>query len=365
MSSADGATYAPKTERKAVVAPGEFCFAAAFLDHGHIYGQTNGLLDAGGTLTHVYDPDPDRVAAFQRAFPQAKAVSSFDALLSDPSLHLIAAAAIPDLRAGIGMQVMQAGKDYFTDKAPFTTLAQLETARSVAAESGQRYFVYYAERIHNEAAWHAGELIAQGAVGDVIQVLNLAPHRLAASSRPAWFFEKARYGGIITDIGSHQVEQFLTYAGCRDAEVQFAQVRNCNHPQTPQLEDFGELSLTGVPVTPGSGPAPSFYTRLDWHTPDGMPVWGDGRSFILGTQGTLEVRKYTDLARKTPASMILHANGSRVDEIDCQNQIGYPFFGQLILDVLKRTEKAMTQTHIFKAAEISLRAQALADGLAS
>ena len=41
----------------------------------------------------------------------------------------------------------------------------------------------------------------------------MGPHRLNASSRPAWFFERARYGGILCDIGSHQIEQFLYYTG--------------------------------------------------------------------------------------------------------------------------------------------------------
>jgi len=359
----DGATYVPESAAKGephqVVGPGEFVFAAAHLDHGHIYGQTSGLLSAGGTLTHVYDADPEKVAAFCKAFPQAKQVESFDALLADDQLHLIASAAIPDQRASIGAQVMRAGKDYFTDKSPFTTLDQLSATETVAKETGRRYFVYYAERIHNEAAWHTGEMIGQGAVGEVIQVVNLAPHRLSVDTRPGWFFEKQRYGGIITDIGSHQVEQFLTYSGSSDADVNFAAVRNHAHPETPELEDFGEFSLSGRSLAHRQ--PPSFYSRIDWYTPDGLPVWGDGRTFVLGTNGTLEVRKYIDLARKAPASMVLYTSEQGVEEIDCLDQVGFPFFGQLILDVLNRTERAMSQAHIFKAAEISLRAQALAD----
>lgn len=363
MSISDGASYAPPSKPKPVVAAGEFCFAAAYLDHGHIVGQTAGLLSAGGTLTAVYDPDPAKVAAFRKRFPQAQAAPSFEHLLEDEKLHLITAAAVPDWRAAIGGQVMQAGKDYFTDKSPFTTLTQLEHTRRLVEKTNQRYFVYFAERIHNEAAWHAGELIAQGAVGEVIQVLNLGPHRLSAGSRPEWFFEKEHYGGIITDIGSHQVEQFLTYAGCADAKVNFAAVRNQSHPQTPELEDFGEFSLTGASIDgqDGARPGSSFYSRIDWYTPDGLPVWGDGRTFILGTKGTLEVRKYLDIGRKAPASVIFLANGTDVQEIDCEDRVGYPFFGQLILDVLNRTENAMTQKHIFKAAEISMQAQAFAD----
>ena len=355
MSIRDGASYAPATIDQPVVAPGEFRFAAAYLDHGHINGQVNGLLGAGGTLSAVYDPQPERVHAFCERFPQARPVASFDELLQDAELHLIAAAAVPNRRGPIGEQVMRAGKHYFTDKSPFTTLEQLESARKVCAETRQRYFVYYAERIHNEAAWRAGELIAEGAIGDVLQVVTLAPHRLSKATRPGWFFDKRCYGGILTDIGSHQVEQFLTYAGCRDAVLNHARVANFCHPDKPGLEDFGELSLTG-------DNGASFYARVDWHTPDGMPVWGDGRTFVLGSRGSLEVRKYLDLGVKAPAAIVLQADADAVQRIDCLDQVGYPFFGRLILDALNGTETAMSQAHTFRAAELSMRAQVLADG---
>jgi predicted dehydrogenase len=215
---------------------------------------------------------------------------------------------------------------------------------------------YYAERLHNDAAWYAGELIEQGAVGRVLQVLNLAPHRLARETRPDWFFDKQAYGGILTDIGSHQVEQFLTYAGCENATVNFARVANMNNPDRPGLEDFGELSLTGDNVA-------SFYTRVDWFTPEGLRTWGDGRCFIVGTQGTMELRKYLDVAREAPSSRLFLVNGEGEQEIECQGTTGFPFFGRLILDCLNRTEIAMTQAHAFKAAELSMRAQLIADSL--
>jgi len=352
--SMDGANYAPTTATKAVVQPGEFKFAAAFLDHGHIYGQTNGLLNAGGTLCAVYDPNPERVATYIKAYPQAQVATSFEALLEDPSLSLIASAAVPSQRCAIGLQVMDANKDYFTDKAPFTTLDQLQAARAGVQRSGRRYFVYYAERVHNEAAWHAGELIADRAIGDVVHVAILAPHRLSPATRPDWFFQKAHYGGIITDIGSHQAEQFLSYTGNANATVTFATASNYAHPQYPELEDVGEFGLKGET---GAG----FYSRVDWFTPDGLSVWGDGRTFIVGTQGTLELRKYTNLGKTSSASLILLTDAITTTEIDCQNQVGYPFFGQLILDSLNGTETAMSQAHIFTAAELTLRAQAIAD----
>ena len=350
----DGANYAPTAAAEQVVAPGEFCVAVAHLDHGHIYGQTNGLRDAGATLKSVYEPDPDKLAKFVATYPDVKVVDSLEAILEDPQIRLVNAAAIPGDRAAIGKRVMAAGKDYFTDKSPFVSLQQLQEVRELVHSSGRKYAVYYAERIHNDAAWQAGELIRDGAIGRVLQVLNLAPHRLARDTRPAWFFDKARYGGILTDIGSHQVEQFLTYAGCEDATINFARVENFSHPDKPGLEDFGELSLSG-------DNGASFYSRVDWYTPRGQAAWGDGRTFIVGTEGTMELRKYLDVARQAPASRLFLVDSDGEREIDCLDRSGFPFFGQLIRDCIDRTEHAMTQAHAFKAAELSMQAQALAD----
>jgi predicted dehydrogenase len=351
---ASGATYAPTAKTKPVVNPGEFNFASAFLDHGHIYGQSNGLRDAGGICRYVYDPDPKKVAAFLEKYPEAIVADSYEQILDDDEINMIAAAAIPNRRCGIGLQALEAGKDYFTDKAPFTTLDQLISAKQKVAETGKKYMVYFSERLHNEAATRAGELIEQGAVGRVLQVVNLAPHRLSKSIRPDWFFDRDCYGGIITDIGSHQFEQFLAYTGADDASINFARVANFNHPDKPGLQDFGEASLT-------ADNGASFYCRMDWFTPDGSPVWGDGRTFVVGTQGSIEVRKYMDVGRKAPDSRLFLTTNEEELEIDCFESVGFPFFGQLILDSLNRTETAMTQAHAFKAAELSMIAQQMAE----
>lgn len=355
MSAKDGHTYAPVGKPRPVVQPGEFIFAAAYYDHGHIHGQINGLAEAGGTLKYVYDPDPARCAQTLQKFPSAKLVDSIERILEDPSVHLVTAAAIPSERCAIGLKVMAAGKDYFTDKSPFTTLEQLAQARQAVQRTKRKYMVYYSERLHVESAWHAGELIKQGAVGRVLQVLLLAPHRLSKPNRPAWFFDKAKYGGILTDIGSHQFEQFLAFSGARAAKINFARVDNFANPDKPGFEDFGEASL----ITDSGA---SCYCRLDWFTPNGSHAWGDGRLFILGTDGMLEIRKYMEIAQ--PADQhdhiyLVNQQGEQV--IDCRGQVGFPFFGQFILDVLNRTEKAMTQEHAFLAAELSLQAQKIAD----
>ncbi|MCP1312021.1 Gfo/Idh/MocA family protein [Paenibacillus tyrfis] len=350
MQKNDGMNYAPQGKPNPVVKPGEFAFAAIGLDHGHIFGMCNGLMEAGADLVAVYDPDPAKVEAFVKRYPQAKAAASEEEILHDPSIQLVAAAAVPSERGALGVRVMNAGKDYFTDKTPFTALSQLEAARAKVKETGRKYMVYFSERLHVESAVFAGELIQKGAIGRVVHVMGWGPHRLNAPTRPQWFFEREKYGGILCDIGSHQIEQFLFYTGAEDATVVSSRVANYHNKQYPELEDFGDATLTG-------DNGATFYFRVDWLTPDGLGTWGDGRTLIVGTDGYIELRKYIDIARDKQGDHVYLVNKEGERHFSVHGEVGYPFFGQLILDCIHRTENAMTQEHAFKAAELCLKAQ--------
>ena len=190
----------------------------------------------------------------------------------------------------------------------------------------------------------------------MVSVTGLGPHRLGLHTRPAWFFEREKYGGILCDIGSHQCEAFLTFASATDATVVHAAVGNFANPKTPELEDFGEATFV-------ANNGATNQIRVDWYTPDGLSIWGDGRTFILGTKGFIELRKYVDLARDKTGDHLFIVDGEKEHYVPCDGRVGYKFFGELILDCLNRTEKAMTQAHAFKAAELCLKAQAAAKWL--
>lgn len=354
MSIKDGMNYAPKGKPQPVVQPGDFVFAAAALDHGHIYGMCNGLIEAGATLKWVYDPDPQKIEQFLKQYPQAKVAPSLDAILQDESVKLVAGAAIPDERCALGLKVMDAGKDYFTDKAPLTTQEQLAAAKAKVTATGRKYAVYYSERLHVESAVFAAQLVRDGAIGRVIQTLGMGPHR-EGTGRPDWFYFKKRFGGILCDIGSHQIEQFLYYTGNSEAHVVAAQTNNFAHPQYPEFEDFGDAMLKGENGASG-------YFRCDWFTPTGLSSWGDGRLTLLGTDGYIEIRKYVDITRGEQDVVYL-VNKEGEFRYPVAGKVGFPFFGELILDCLNRTENAMTQAHAFKAAELCVRAQMLANGV--
>ncbi len=352
MSKQDGMNYAPKGKPSPVVKDGEFCIAAIALNHGHIYGMCNGLIEAGATLKWVYDDDEKRVENFVKTYPGVKVAKSEKEILDDPEVKLVCSAAVTSERCPLGIRAMKAGKDYFTDKAPLTTLKQLEEAKKTVAETGKKYMVYYSERIHVESAVYAGQLIERGLIGRPVHVDGFGPHRIGdPKGRPDWFFEKEKYGGILCDIGSHQIEQFLFFCGEENAHVAYSEVANYNHPDHPGLDDYGDAIIVG-----DNGATQHF--RVDWFTPDGLSTWGDGRTFIIGTDGYIEIRKYVNVGTNdgtTDHVFLVNKDGEQHFEV--AGKVGYPFFGQLILDCINRTENAMTQAHAFKAAELCVRAQ--------
>jgi predicted dehydrogenase len=353
VQKSDGMTYAPQGRARPVCRPGEFRFAAIGLDHGHINGMCNGLIEAGGQLVWVHDTDPARIEAFRRTYPGVKVARTETEVLEDPGLNLVASASIPRQRGPLGLRVMDHGKDYFADKPPLTTLDQLHDARRKVEETKRIFAVYYSERLHVEAAVRAGQLIQAGAVGRVLQVVGLGPHRLNPEARPAWFWDPRQYGGILTDLGCHQIEQFLAFTGAGAATLLHSKVANYANRDHPEFEDFGDVTLL-------ADNGATHYCRVDWFTPAGLGAWGDGRTIILGTQGTIELRKYLDLARDPEGDQVYLVDQRGEHRESVHGRVGFPFFGGLILDCLRRTELAMPQRHTFLAMELALQAQAQA-----
>lgn len=332
-----GATAAPRIR-----------FAVIGLNHGHIYGQTEAVIRGGGELVSFYAPEADLAAAFAKRYPQAKPVRNEKEILEDKSVQLVVSASIPDERAPLGVRVMKHGKDFMVDKPGITTLDQLAEARRVQKATGRIYSIMYSERLENRATVKAGQLVKAGAIGKVVQTIGLGPHRMNASSRPAWFFDPKRFGGILCDIGSHQFDQFLFFTGSTRAEVVAAQVGNVHHPQYPGFQDFGDVMVRG---DGGTG-----YVRVDWFTPDGLNTWGDGRLTILGTDGYIELRKNVDIAGRDGGNHLFLVDKKETRYLDCSD-VPLPYGTQLVDDVLNRTETAMSQAHCFLATELALKAQ--------
>ena len=303
----------------------------------------------GAELVAFHASEDKLATPFGERYPRARRVDDPRRILEDDGIALIVSAAISCERAALGIAAMRHGKDFMVDKPGMTSLAQLAEVRKVQTETKRIYSICYSEHFTTRCTVRAGQLVTAGAIGRVINTTGLGPHRLDKARRPRWFFSREQTGGILTDIASHQCEQFLFFTAAPDAEIVAATVANHANPDTPELQDFGEMLLRTRDATG--------YIRVDWFTPDGLGTWGDGRTFILGTDGYIELRKYTDVAREPGGDHVYLVDKHGEQHIPVSGRVGYPFFGQLILDCLEGTERAMTQEHAFRAAELCLQAQ--------
>ena len=323
-------------------------FSVIGLNHGHIYGMADALIGGGGKLVSVFAAEPDLLKAFTKRYPDVKVAGSEKEILEDSSVQLVASASIPVDRAPLGIRVMKAGKDFMADKPGIVTLSQLKEVKKVREQTNRIYSIMYSERLGNPASVKADELIRAGAIGKVIQTIGLGPHRMNPSTRPGWFFDPGKAGGILCDIGSHQCDQFLFYTGSSKAEVALSQIGNFNTTGYPAYQDFGDMVVRS--------PHASGYIRTDWFTPDGLATWGDGRTFILGTEGYMEMRKYIDITGKKGGNHLFLVNKKETIYYDCSN-VYMPYGEQLVNDVVNRTETAMSQEHCFLATWLALTAQ--------
>jgi predicted dehydrogenase len=329
-------------------------FAAIGLDHRHIYEMTGRLLELGSECAGYWtEGEPQPLAGFVKRYPHIPRVADRRRLIEDPTVQLILTAAIPSDRAAVAIEAMRAGKDVMTDKPGCTTAGQLRALRQAIAETGRIWSVTYG-RFETASMTRALELVAGGAIGRVVQTVALGPHRLNRHLRPDWFFRRDRSGGILCDVGCHQIDQFLAFTGSNNAEIVSASVGNFANPGDSGFEDFGEMLLRS---DRGCG-----YARVDWYTPDGLATWGDGRLTVLGTDGYIELRKNIDIAGRPGTDHLFLVDNTSTRHVDCSSA-ARPYYRNFIADVLDRTETAMPQDHCFKAMELALQAQAMATRL--
>lgn len=327
-------------------------FAAIGINHAHIYGQVDCLKRAGARFVAFHSPEDDLAKTFGEKYPEARRVADAREILENPAIAIVTTAAIPGDRAAIAISAMQHGKDVLTDKPGMTSFAQLDEIRRVQEETGRIFSVLYSEHFEVPATVEAGNLVAAGAIGEVVNTVGLGPHSLRLNNRPEWFFTRARYGGILTDIASHQFEQFLFFSNALDGEVVSASVHNRHNPHRPGLQDVGDAHIRTTRTTG--------YIRVDWMTPEGLPTWGDGRLTILGTEGYIELRKYIDIAGRPGTDHLFLVNRQGVQHVDCSN-VELPFGRQFLADVRDRTETAMPRERCYNAMKLALTAQAMAE----
>lgn len=333
-----------------------FDFAVIGINHGHIYGQVDQMLDAGCRLTAFHAVEDDLAAQFAKAYPQARRVADRRAILDDPSVRLICGAGIPAERAPMAIDAMRAGKDVMLDKPGVVNRAALDALKAAQAETGRILSILYSEHYTQRATVQAEALVKAGAIGTVIQTVGLGPHRKGnGGTRPDWFWDPARNGSILTDIASHQFEQFLALTGSTSARILNAVEDNVDTPDHPGFFDYGHATIASDHATG--------FIRVDWLTTEGSPAWGDGRLFILGTHGNIELRKYMDTEGRPGGDHLFLTDVRGTRYIDC-SATPLTYGARLRDDVVNRTATAMPQDHCFRAVDLAIAAHEMATRLA-
>jgi len=331
--------------------PEGFDFAVSGINHSHIHGQVDALLGAGCRLTAFHAPEDDLAAEFARVYPLARRVGDERKILEDPAILMVVGAGIPGDRAGMALRAMRAGKDVMVDKPGCITEAELAELRAVQAETGRIWSVCYSEHFLQRATVAASRLVAEGAIGRVVNTIGVGPHRIGLHARPDWFWDTSRGGAILVDIASHQFEQFLHFTGSTSARVLQSVEANFDNPEREGWNDYGHAVVASDHATG--------FVRVDWMTADGSPVWGDGRLFLMGTGGNIELRKYMDTEGRPGGDHLFLTDGKGTRYVDC-SAVELDYGRKLRDDVLNRTETAMRQAHCFLAMELALEAHRLA-----
>lgn len=332
-------------------------FAAVGLDHRHIYGMSEGMIAAGCQLAAYWtDGEPQPAAGFRKRHPDVPQVDELSRILDDETIKLVLIAAAPKDRARLSIAAMQHGKDVMLDKPGCLTDAELNDIEQCIAQTGRIWSINFSERFEVPSTTLAEQLVADGRIGKVVHTLSVGPHRLNEQMRPDWFWNPAVYGGILGDIGTHQIDQFLHFTNAENATITRSTVGNYNTPQHPDFQDFGEMNL--------SADNAQGYVRLDWFTPDAAPNWGDGRLTLLGTDGFIEIRKYMDIGGQPGTDHVFLVNGKDCTRFDA-TEAGTPYFARLRDDIENRTETACPQRHTLRVMRLAMEAQRQAIKLGS
>ena len=326
-------------------------------DHNHLYEIIDRLVKAGAeAVAHTAE---GQFVEHYSGWQAGSVETSYDDILADDSIDLIVTAAIPNRRASIALAAIGAGKYVISDKPGLTTMDQLDAVRAaVAGRPGRPWTVLFTERFENRAINEAVRLARSGAVGIVVHVIGAGPHTMWAKRRPDWFWDPDATGGILVDVGSHQVDQFMSITGAvaADVSVVSSMVGNVASAVHPAMQDIGSMTLvTGAVVGDH---------RLDYLTARGLGAWGDCRLTIVGTEGTIEARANVDVAGAEGAEHLIVVDAEGTRRVDISGVV-VDWAEMALADLADDGERLMTQQHVIDVTDVCLRAQAAARHWAS
>jgi predicted dehydrogenase len=173
---------------------------------------------------------------------------------------------------------LRAGAHVLADKPLCTSAAELAQIEAAAAETGRTVNLLLEKRGYPETL-AALAVVEAGELGDLVGITSSGPHKLNRPQRPAWFFDRAQYGGILADLSVHDLDAALLFAPADEGVIRGAVSAPLDG--AAGFARYGTATLT-TPTTVVS-------TEVSWLTPQASDVHGDYRLRLVGTRGTAEI----------------------------------------------------------------------------
>ena len=326
------------------------------IEHLHVFEMVDGLVNAGAaTICHSAADGP--LTSMYEGWRTDSERRSVYGVLGDDSLDLVVLADVPAERGHLAADALVAGRHVLTAKPAVTSPDELDAIDDAVRSSGRRWWVFFSERLCNRAITEAIRLVHAGAIGELVAVAGAAPHTLAADSRPGWFFDRDRSGGILVDLAAHQADQLLAVAGPGSTEVLAATVANVATPTHPGFQDLGRMSLRH---TTADGRVVLSDHHVDWLSPAGLGTWGDVRLTLTGTTGSIEVRSNIDVAGAPGGEHLIIVDADSARRVDCSD-VRIDWAQRLRADIELGTDSFMDHDHTVAACRLALAAQAHAE----
>lgn len=318
--------------------------------HFHAQELIQGLSAVPGVEFCAIAEDDDAAYEVNRAGSAAKRYADWREMLERERPEAVGVVNVPGERAGVVAECLRRGISVLADKPICTTFEQLADLRRAVAESPAVLFEFLSER-YNPPVLTMKRLVDEGRLGRVSSLIAFRPHKLMKPARPAWFWRRASYGGIIVDLSVHDVDIFRWVTGEEAVEVS-ATHANLTCPEYPEFEDMAHFLVTGTNGTAG-------LFRTDWLAPAGEPMHGDCRYFVVGSEGHAEVRMTGGFPGQTGGGLRIVTNTEPPMDIPLlqpERTIAEDFIA-----AVRGEAPAMQAEDILKASEIVLAARESAD----
>ena len=249
--------------------------AFAGLRHNHIYSLYNEV------KAH---PELTVVGAWEETAEAAEAAKatitepfydSYEALLADPQIDIVAIGDYYGIRGKRVIQALKAGKAVITDKPLCTSAEELDEIERLSRE--KRIPVGIQLELRDDATLQkAAQIIGAGEIGKIRAVQFTAQHPLSYGVRPSWYFEEGKHGGTFNDIAIHAMDVLTWVAGSPYDRTLFARQWNAYATEVPHFKDCAQFNgqlANGAAVTGDvsyAGPATAFQLPSYWR----FTIWG-------------------------------------------------------------------------------------------